>query len=214
MDEGVGGVVSTNPWVQSPDRGAERSEGEPDASVARATPVLPVLAPQASSVQSPRSALPRRSVELNGPPVSMWWVGAHGGAGESTLEQLLEGSRANGHAWPHAEERPMTLPPVILVARTHARGLRAAQLAATEWAAGNVPVQLYGLALVADAPGRLPKPLRDFATVIAGGLPRVWRLPWVEAWRLGEPVSPETTPKAITHFLNDIRSGLNSIPTP
>lgn len=201
-------VVSTNPWVQSPERDPERGENEPAASppVTRVTPVLPAVGPGASAVSAPTRGLPRRSVQAAGPPVALWWVGVHGGAGESTLEQLLEGSRANGHAWPHTEERTTALPPVILVARTSARGLRAAQLAATEWAAGNVPVQLHGLALVADAPGRLPKPLRDFAQVVGGGVPRVWRLPWVEAWRLGEPVSPETTPKAITDFLEDVRS--------
>lgn len=200
-------VVSTNPWIQSPERDHERGEDERAApSVTRVTPVLPALGPQASAVSAPTRALARRCVDAAGPPVALWWVGPHGGAGESTLEQLLEGSRANGHAWPHTDERTTVLPPVILVARTSARGLRAAQLAATEWAAGNVPVQLYGLVLIADAPGRLPKPLRDFAQVVSGGLPRVWRLPWVEAWRLGEPVSPETTPNAITDFLEDVRS--------
>jgi hypothetical protein len=145
----------------------------------------------------------------------MWWVGAHGGAGESTLEQLLEGSRANGHAWPHADERT-TLPPVIVLARTNARGMRAAQLMAMEWAAGSVPVQLHGLVLIADAPGRPPKPLRDFAQVVAGGFPRLWRLPWVEAWRLGEPVSPETTPKAISDLLAELRTTVvsHAIPHP
>ena len=211
-------LVSTNPWVQSPERDPERGEDEPSsASVTRVTPVLPAVGPHASAVSAPAHALPRRSVDAAGPPVALWWVGAHGGAGESTLEQLLEGSRANGHAWPHTDERATLLPPVILVARTSARGLRAAQLAATDWAAGNVPVQLHGLVLIADAPGRLPKPLRDFAQVVGGGLPRVWRLPWVESWRRGEPVSPETTPKAIADFLEDVRTSyiaLNSLSHP
>ncbi len=200
-------VVSTNPWIQSPERDAERAEEAAAApSVTRVTPVLPALGPQASAVSAPAHAFPRRSVDPAAPPVALWWVGAHGGAGESTLEQLLEGSRANGHAWPYTDERTTALPPVILVARTSARGLRAAQLAATEWAAGDVPVKLHGLVLIADAPGRLPKLLRDFAQVVGGGLPRVWRLPWVEAWRLGDPVSPETTPKAISDFLEDVRA--------
>jgi hypothetical protein len=208
-------VVSGNPWVQSPDRGAERSEQESTPAATRVTPVLPALAPQAASVAAPRQGFPRRGVDLTGPPVSVWWVGAHGGAGESTLEQLLEGSRANGHAWPDTGERAAP-PPVIVVARTNARGLRAAQLAATEWASGSVAVQLHGLVLIADAPGRTPKPLRDFAQVVAGAFPRVWRLPWVEAWRLGEPVSPETTPKAVSDLLEELRTtiaGQNEIPS-
>lgn len=111
-----------------------------------------------------------------------------------------------GHAWPIAELGESPLPTVILVARTSAHGLRSAQLAATEWACGDVAVQLHGLVLIADAPGRLPKPLKDFAQVVAGGVPRVWRLPWVEQWRQGEPVSVQTTPKAITAFLDELRA--------
>jgi hypothetical protein len=130
----------------------------------------------------------------------------HGGAGETTLAQLLEGSWETGHAWPHTGNEPTELPRVILVARTNARGLRAAQLAAIEWASGSVAVEVGGLVLIADAPGRLPKPLRDFAQVVTGGVPRVWRLPWVEAWRLGEPVCAETAPRTVTAFVDELRA--------
>ncbi|MCU1516231.1 MAG: hypothetical protein JWQ75_952, partial [Pseudarthrobacter sp.] len=41
-------------------------------------------------------------------------------------------------------------------------------------------------AVLADAPGKLPKPLREFAALIGGGAPRLWMLPWVESWRLGD----------------------------
>src|SRR5690625_7783755 len=71
----------------------------------------------------------------------------------------------------------------------HAHGLLATQTAATKWASGAVDVDLLGLVLVADAPGRLSRPLRDLARLVSGGLPRVWNLPWIEAWRLGEPPS-------------------------
>jgi hypothetical protein len=132
-------------------------------------------------------------------------MGVHGGAGETTLEQLLAGSRAAAHAWPVARSTK-ALPSVVLVARTNARGLEAARRAATEWASGAVLVQLCGLALIADAPGRLPKPLKDFAQVVAGGVPRVWHLPWVEGWRQGEPVSVDTAPKAVVAFLDELRA--------
>lgn len=149
--------------------------------------------------------------------VRLWWLGVHGGAGETTLAQLLEGSWETGHAWPQADPKQTELPDVILVARTNARGLRAAQLAAIEWASGSVAVRLHGLVLIADAPGRLPKPLKDFALVVAGGVPRVWRLPWVEAWRLGDPVCAETAPRAVTAFLDELRAlqlAVDAIPTP
>lgn len=166
--------------------------------------VAPPLAPQTGRVPAPPpdARLPQRTVPRG--TVTAWWMGAHGGAGETTLEQLLEGSRAARHAWPVARTSA-ELPPVVLVARTSAHGLQAAKLAATEWAAGAVLVELLGLVLIADAPGRLPRPLKDLAQVVAGGVPRVWRIPWVEAWRLGEPVDLETAPKAIKQLLDELR---------
>lgn len=77
---------------------------------------------------------------------------------------------------------------VVLVARSHVSGLRAAQAAAAQWASRRLPssVRLLGLAVVADAPGRRPKPLRDLLDLVAGGFPTWWDLPWVEGLRLGE----------------------------
>src|SRR5690606_18284474 len=88
----------------------------------------------------------------------LWVVGTHGGAGETTVAELLEGAGTQ-RRWPREAHAP-----VLLVARTHARGLRAAQLAMRAWAAGQTPpLELIGLLLVADAPGRLPKPLAHLA---------------------------------------------------
>ena len=98
----------------------------------------------------------RGGVWMTTSQAAVWWLGAHGGAGESTLEELFSGSRAADHSWPlTAAERPPAR--VVLVARTHARGLRAAQSAIREWAAGDAQVLLLGLVLIADAPGRLPR---------------------------------------------------------
>ena len=136
---------------------------------------------------------------------AVWWLGAHGGAGESTLEELFSGSRAAGHAWPLAPagESPAS---VVLLARTHAHGLRAAQRATREWAAGEVRVRLLGLLLIADAPGRLPHALRQLADLIAGGVGAVWSLPWVEAWRVGDPPGPANAPKVLRRLLEDLRA--------
>jgi hypothetical protein len=67
---------------------------------------------------------------------TLWWVGVHGGSGESTMSLLLPGTRAAGHRWPIPP--PPVPTPTVLVARTHASGLRAAQRAAIEWASGVV----------------------------------------------------------------------------
>jgi hypothetical protein len=114
-------------------------------------------------------------------------VSAHGGAGESTLERLLPGSKAAGHAWPISPSRARPAR-VLLVARTNFSGLTAAQRALRDWASGAVPVQLDGLVLMADAPGRLPKELRALSQLVASAAPgRSWQLPWQPAWRLAPP---------------------------
>ena len=113
----------------------------------------------------------------------LWVVGAHGGAGESSLAGLVDAWLPAEHAWPDAP-RPAAC---VLTARTSATGLLAAQAALRQWAAGDTPVELAGLVLLADAPGRLPAPLRDLAALVAGGAPRCWSIPWIEQWRLGEP---------------------------
>ncbi|WP_374204991.1 DUF6668 family protein, partial [Actinotalea sp. C106] len=93
----------------------------------------------------------------------------------------------------------------LLVARSHAHGLRAAQKAATHWAAGATPpLQLLGLLVVADAPGRLPRPLRDLAAVVGGGVPHLWHLPWVEDWRLGEDPHLGTAPHQVRRVIGEI----------
>jgi hypothetical protein len=137
--------------------------------------------------------------------VAVWWVGVHGGAGESTLEEIFGGSRAAGHRWPVV---PPGSPPavVVLVARTDARGLRAAQSAMRDWQTRGLKLWLLGLVLMADAPTRLPRALRDLQRVVSGGVPRVWSMPWVESWRAGEVPSRANSPREAERLLADLRS--------
>src|SRR5450755_5063895 len=111
----------------------------------------------------------RRRLLADDEQAGVWWLGAHGGAGETTLEELFTGSRAADHCWPLTDAN-VAPARVVLVARTHAHGLRAAQSAVREWAAGDPEVLLLGLALIADAPGRLPHELRQLADLVAGGV--------------------------------------------
>ena len=68
---------------------------------------------------------------------AVWWLGAHGGAGEIDARGAVLGV-ARGRVT-LADGRAAGEPParVVLVARTHAHGLRAAQRAIREWAAGT-----------------------------------------------------------------------------
>ena len=134
----------------------------------------------------------------------LWWLGVHGGAGESTLAALVPSWPAADHGWPRS---PQGQARVVLVARTNERGLRAAQAAATQWAAGLVPhVEVVGLVLMADAPGRLPRPLRDLAQVVGGGVPRVWTVPWVEALRLGESLTLADLPRDARRLVDELNA--------
>ena len=143
-------------------------------------------------------------------PAALWLLGAHGGAGESTLAELVPGWRAAHHGWPQVRSA-IAAPRVVLLARTGVPGLLAARAAATQWAAGSTPpIELLGLVLVADAPGRLPRPIRDLARLVSGGVPRTWQLPWVEAWRLGAPVALETAPPTVRSVVRALRSALQA----
>ncbi|WP_446047471.1 DUF6668 family protein [Streptomyces olivaceus] len=113
-----------------------------------------------------------------------WWMGVHGGAGVTTLRLAVPGGGDAGRAWP-ASARSQ---PVVLVARSSAYGIECAQNAARQWASGMVTgVDLLGLVVVADAPGRRPRILQNLVRLVAGAVPRLWEIPWVEPWRLGEP---------------------------
>lgn len=155
---------------------------------------LPVVTGPASPLPL-MTAPPALPIRSTAEVATCWVVGAHGGSGESTLATLVENWRAADHEWPH------TVPtsPCLLVARTSADGLLAAQAAMAQWAAGDAPVDLVGLVLLADAPGTLPRPLRELAALVAGGAPRHWSIPWIEQWRLGEPHITRDVARLIRH---------------
>ncbi|MEE1940986.1 DUF6668 family protein [Streptomyces sp. TRM 70361] len=179
----VGDVPVVNPWLPQP-RPPGGINGKPRRSVQEASAELTgPAAPQGAGVPPPEHALPVARAGQGGGH-AWWWLGAHGGAGVSTLERAVPGGRDAGRAWPTAEHEQS----VVLVARSGANGLRAAQNAVQQWASGMVTgIDLLGLVVVADAPGRRPKALRDLVRLVSGAVPRLWEIPWVEPWRLGEP---------------------------
>lgn len=140
---------------------------------------------------------------------ALWLLGTHGGAGESVLAGLVSSWEEANHAWPYPVDGSTA--PVLLVARTHLHGLLSARAAATQWAAGNTHADVLGLALIADAPGRLPRPLRELAQVVSGGVPRTWTVPWTESWRLGESLTLTDAPRATRRMVDELH---DIIPTP
>ncbi|MBQ1027863.1 hypothetical protein [Micromonospora sp. C95] len=117
------------------------------------------------------------------------WIGAHGGAGATTLTRLLGGTDI-GCRWPD----PALAEPaqVMLVGRTNLDGLRAVSRALHAMREGRHPagMRLLGVVLIADAPGRLPSPLLGRIRLLRSIAP-VHRLPWIPSYRVGaEPKRP------------------------
>ncbi|WP_406166542.1 hypothetical protein [Streptomyces sp. NBC_00996] len=121
------------------------------------------------------------------------WVKAHGGAGVTSLVETLGGVDV-GARWPEpARGEPRR---IVLVGRTSARGLRSVSQALGALEEGNAPqgLDLLGVVLVADAPGRLPLSLLRRIRVLRS-VARVHRVPWIPAWRTGG--RPKSTPRQL-----------------
>lgn len=155
--------------------------------------------PATSADPTPYGLVDARQDDISPDTGQLLWVGAHGGAGTTTLAAAAGVGSDAGRAWPPAPTAAPTTAPtldrgvaVLLVARTHARGLKAAREALrahTGRTGGGGEAPLRGLVLVADAPGRLPRELRQQVRVLSGATPRLWEVPWVEAWR-ADPTAP------------------------
>ncbi|MEV8150481.1 DUF6668 family protein [Arthrobacter sp. NPDC080073] len=185
-----------NPWIT---RDAADS-ADKEAPATHLPPAAVITAPLKGMVQ-PDAAdrLGRRTMPGS---AALWITGAHGGAGENRIAELLPGARVTDHCWPVLPDG--STPRVLLVCRADMRGLTTARNALTQWASGAAPkLDLLGLAVLADAPGKTPKALRDFAAIVGGGAPRLWTLPWVEAWRHGDSTTPPL-PGEYHRFITDL----------
>ena len=187
---------SINPWITSP-VSSEDSAETPDIHMPPAavisTPLVGMVEPDAAD------RLDRRTMTGS---ASVWITGVHGGAGESRIADIIDGARVTDHCWPVLPDS--TTPRVLLVCRADMRGLTAARNALTQWASGAAPgIDLLGLAVLADAPGKKPKELREFASIVGGGAPRLWTLSWVESWRLGHSTAVPTS-REYQRFITDL----------
>lgn len=108
----------------------------------------------------------------------MWLVGAHGGAGTTTLAAAGVGLDVSGRHWPQVKGVELG---VLFVCRASTSGLIAASHAGTALQRGQVPPGMHvaGLIIVAAQPGRWPKIVRERAELVGGWFPKVWRVPWV-----------------------------------
>lgn len=166
---------------------------------------------------SPGEGLPCRQLGEGVQAAFLWVVAAHGGAGASTLNNLLQEQarqarvriarpvRESPREWPCGPGANLAAT-TLLVARTHGRGLAAATSAARQWASRALPgIKLVGLVLVHDAP-RLSREQRAEAQRVSALTPRCWQIGWQEPWR--GLVSP-----ALADAPRDVRRTVSSVIT-
>ena len=150
----------------------------------RRVPVRALSLPSAGLVSAPPA---RRSLDTSVRMVDgVALLGAHGGAGVTSLLRagLDQVAVDADRCWPRAGL-------VLLVARTTTSGLEWARDLARQHASGLVgDVELLGLVLVADAPGRLPTRIAGLRDLVSGAFPRTWHLPWLQEWRLAATTEP------------------------
>jgi len=118
------------------------------------------------------------------------WIGAHGGAGARAIAAAAGVGRTGTEARRAAlDDTLLPQPAAVVVARSDTRGLEAAAAAIRTVPAG---VQLVGLLVSADAPGRVPKDLRTRMHELSGTVPVLVNVPWINQWRV-TPGSPHTS---------------------
>lgn len=166
--------------------------------VRRPTRVAPAL------VSAPAAAR-RLGTAATRPPRSAGCalLAVHGGAGVSSL--LRAGLAGAGAV--DAERRWPQAGPVLLVARTSVSALEWARDAARQHAAGGCrDVELVGLVLLADAPGRLPGRVAELADLVCGAFGRVWLVPWLQEWRLAALTEPLPAHPEVTRLIEDLQA--------
>ncbi|MFI7524484.1 hypothetical protein [Nocardia salmonicida] len=125
-----------------------------------------------------------RPVPHSGRAPAIWLLGAHGGAGVSTLAQMLALAADCNRRWPAAMggESPFT----VIVARETIEGLARAHDLLRQYHCGLIagsPV-LVGLVTTAHQPGKPPRPIRRYIDVISDLVPEAgrWRIDWQDDW--------------------------------
>ncbi len=156
--------------------------------VVAAPPPRPEVAtpPAAAFVATPPAAPPAGPAPSGG--AGVWLLGTHGGSGVRYLAALLAGTRSAGKLWPAPSSGRE---PVVLVCRGNQRGLSSAQEYARTYRDRELGahLDLLGVIVSADAPGRVPPPLRRLERLLAGAVPILGRVPWEPTWRLGPPTA-------------------------
>lgn len=162
-------------------------------------------------------------IPTSGAP-GLWLLGAHGGAGVTTLCRWIGPAGDAQGRWPggHARQSPF----VVLVAEESVTALTRVHALVRQFATGGAgSAQLLGVITVARVPGRRPQQVRQRRDVLAGLLTQIsngalhmWAVPFVPGmttvavdelavWSLGQapttkkrPSLRETVPPAVAEL--------------
>lgn len=155
----------------------------------------------------------------------LWLLGAHGGAGVSTLCRWVGPAGDAQRQWPggHGRQSPF----VVVVTEESVAGMNRAHGLVRQYATGGAGehARLLGVATVARVPGRRPQQVRQRRDVLAGllaqisgGNARMWAIPFVAGlntleladlpvWSLGQepttkrrPAPREAVPATVADF--------------
>ncbi|MGV9836469.1 DUF6668 family protein [Nocardia niigatensis] len=153
------------------------AHGEPAPT--RETVVVPVGLNVPSTAE--QTHVHTQPIATTTPAPALWLLGAHGGAGVSTLSHTWAPAGDALGGWPSLDRHRG----VVIVARTHRHGLSRAHLLLRQAAAQLVgDCVLLGLLTVADHAGTLPPILRRHRDLVEELAPAAWRVPFIPEFRL------------------------------
>ena len=173
--------------------------------MASAEQLPPETVPRWLAVPSEANSAPvwsRPVAEPGGRPPAVWLLGAHGGAGVSTLEKMWAPAGDSRRGWPAADSAPF----VVIVARMQVDGLNAAHQLALQHRAQKVGAcGLLGLVTVAAAPGKQDLTLSRSRELVAAAAGASWHIDWVPELLTSEPTelaqwTPDYTPPPAKRF--------------
>lgn len=112
------------------------------------------------------------------PGPAVWLLGAHGGAGVSTLTQYWDFADDAQHQWPCGTDRGVESPYVVVVCRETVQGLSCAHDLILEHRRRGLGCELLGLVTVANAAGDPPKDVRQLRSIVTGAVAAHWAIGW------------------------------------
>lgn len=164
---------SVNPFVPEPESQEVEEKLEADQILGDRVEQRGVKNPAQFAQATP----PKKPVMPQITQDSVWVIPAHGGAGATTISELLGDQFIDG-----SFVEPIWMAQGVVVAQTHARGLEAARDLMLSAAEGLVPWTPVGLVLIHDTP-KISDARRRLAKTVMGMYPVAWTLPFVPAWR-------------------------------